>query len=84
MSDKNPLNVVDRVDGVQAIIEGCVSCGGTHYHGHAWNIDFLEGGVRAERAAHCDGVYDIMIDETTDIPEDIIPRAKAKRGDGDE
>lgn len=80
MSEEKPLNVIDRVKGVQAIIEDCVICGDTHYHGHAWNVHFLEGGVRQERGAHCrNGAYDIMIDESTDVPDDIVERAKAKR-----
>jgi len=46
-----PVNVIDETTSSQHIVEECVICGETHYHGNATPT---EPGKYGHRVAHCD------------------------------
>jgi len=66
-----PVNTVRVSDsGKQFIVENCVRCGDTHYHG-AMDRTVAEGG-RSHRASHCgdglDGGYYLELDHAAEPP----------------
>ena len=73
MSDeKTPVNTVRVSDsGRQFIVEDCVLCGGTHYHGSK-DPTVAEGG-RSHRVSHCggrsQGGYYLELDDEHEPPE---------------
>lgn len=62
-----PVNEIDRIDGIQIVVEDCVVCGETHYHGTG-NRE-LEPGDTLERVAHCTGGggYVLKMTEETEV-----------------
>lgn len=69
MSESNdgPVNEIDRIDGIQIVVEECVVCGETHYHGTGDRE--LEPGDTLPRVAHCTGTggYVLKMTEETEV-----------------
>lgn len=67
METDDPINTVSRVTDSQLIVEDCVLCGETHYHGTG-NQSF-EVGDTTHRGAHCEGGdgYRLKMTEATEF-----------------
>lgn len=70
---KTPVNTVRLSDsGKQLVVEDCVICGGTHYHGS--KDATVAAGGRSHRTAHCGGAeytggYYLELDDEAEPPQ---------------
>lgn len=69
MSTDDPVNEMDRIEGIQIIVEVCVICGDTHYHGTGGELPAV--GDETHRVAHCGGEigtgYHLVRTEGTEV-----------------